>query len=91
MECGEPWVKGKTTCYCTVMYALFRTRIEVLKYSHKKSSVSFHVFFPNFVQSKRPLPSSINPHFQKEAKSTTLLVKMSFICMRMKNHFHIKG
>ena len=39
----------------------------------------------------RPLPSSKNPHFQNEAKCTTFLVKMSFICIRMKNHFHIKG
>ena len=38
-----------------------------------------------------PLPSSKNPHFQNEAKCTTFLVKMSFICMRMKNRFHIKG
>ena len=39
----------------------------------------------------RPLSSSKNPHFQNEARCTTFLVKMSFICMRMKNHFHIKG
>ena len=37
------------------------------------------------------LPSSKNPHFQSEAKCTTFLVKMSLICMRMKNHLHIKG
>ena len=39
----------------------------------------------------RPLPSSKNPHFQNEARCTTFVVKMSFICMRMKNDFHIKG
>ena len=39
----------------------------------------------------RPLPSFKNPHFQNEARCTTFLVKMSFICMRMKNDFHIKG
>ena len=38
-----------------------------------------------------PLPSSKNPHFQNEARCTTFLVKMSIICMRMKNNFHIKG
>ena len=32
-----------------------------------------------------------NPHFQNEAKCTTFLVKMSLICRRMKNRFHIKG
>ena len=37
----------------------------------------------------RPFLSSQNPHFQKEAKCSTFLVKMSFICMR--SHFHIKG
>ena len=40
---------------------------------------------------KRPLSSSKNPHFQNEAGYTTFLVKTSFICMRMKNDFHIKG
>ena len=39
----------------------------------------------------RPLPTSKNPHFQNEAKCTTFLVKMSFICVRMNTHFHIKG
>ena len=39
----------------------------------------------------RPLPSSKNPHFQNEARCTTFLVKMSFICMRIKNDFCIKG
>ena len=34
---------------------------------------------------------SKNPHFQNEAKCTTFLVKMSFICMRTKYHFHIKS
>ena len=44
-----------------------------------------------FTPCNRPLPSSKNPHFQNEARSTTFLVKMSFICMRMKNDFHING
>ena len=39
----------------------------------------------------RLLPSSKNPQFQNEAKSTTFLMKMSFICMRIEKHFHIKG
>ena len=39
----------------------------------------------------RPLPSSKNPHFQSEAKYTTFLVKMNFVCMGMKNPFHNKG
>ena len=37
------------------------------------------------------LPSFKNPRFQNEAKCTTFLGKISFICMRMKYHFHIKG
>ena len=39
----------------------------------------------------RPLLSSKNPHFQNETRCTTFLVKMSFICMRMKNNLRIKG
>ena len=39
----------------------------------------------------RPLLSSKNPHFKNEAKCTTFLVKMSFICLTIKNHFHIRG
>ena len=39
----------------------------------------------------RPLSSSKNPHFQNEARCTTFLVKMSFICMRIKGGFHITG
>ena len=35
----------------------------------------------------RPLPTSKNPHFQNEARCTTFLEKMSFICMRMENDF----
>ena len=42
-------------------------------------------------ETNRPPPSSNNPHFQHEARCTTFLVKMSFICIRMKNDFHIKG
>ena len=42
---------------------------------------------PNkYIQDSRPIPSSINPHYQP--KCATVLVK---ICIRMKNYFHIKG
>ena len=39
----------------------------------------------------RPFPSSKNSHFLHEAKCKTFVVKISFICMRIKNHFHING
>ena len=39
----------------------------------------------------RPLLGFRKPHFQNEAKCTTFLVKMSLICMKMKNRLHIKG
>ena len=38
----------------------------------------------------RPLSRSKNPLFRNEAKCTTFLVEMSFICVRMTNHFHIQ-
>ena len=52
----------------------------------------FHISFRNVHCIKnRPLPSSRNPYFQNEARCAAFLVKMSFICVRMKNDFHIKG
>ena len=41
--------------------------------------------------SNRPFPSSKNFHLQNEAKCKAFLMKMNFICMRMKNHFPING
>ena len=46
---------------------------------------------PDMEVCNRALPGSKNPHFQNEAKCTTVVVKMSFICMRIEKHFHIKG
>ena len=60
-----------------------------LKYSSRFVYFHIQVELPSDVN--RPLPSSENPHFRNEAKCTTFLVKMSFICTRMKSHFHIKG
>ena len=55
-----------------------------------RMKMSFVQFF-TFMQVNRLLPSSKNPHFQNEARYTPFLVKVSFVCMRMKNDFHIKG
>ena len=42
-------------------------------------------------RANRPFPSSKTSHFQNEAKCETFVVKMSFICIIIKNHFHING
>ena len=39
----------------------------------------------------RPFPSSKKSHFQNDAKCETFVVKMSFICIIIENHFHING
>ena len=39
----------------------------------------------------RPFPSFKKSHFQNEAKCETFVVKMSFFCIIIKNHFHING
>ena len=39
----------------------------------------------------RPFPSSKKSHFQNEAKCETFVVKMSFICIIIKNNFRING
>ena len=38
-----------------------------------------------------PFPSFITSNFQSEAKWRAFLVKMIFICMRIKNNCHING
>ena len=39
----------------------------------------------------RPFSSFKNSHFQNEAKCKNFVVKMSLICRRIKNHFHVNG
>ena len=39
----------------------------------------------------RPFPISKNPHSKNGSRCKTFLVKMSFICMIIKNPFHKKG
>jgi len=43
------------------------------------------------INGNRPFPSSKKSHFQNEAQCETFVVKMSFICIIIKNHFHING
>ena len=38
-----------------------------------------------------PFPCFKKSHFQNEAKCETFVVKMSFICIIIKNHFHINS
>ena len=44
-----------------------------------------------YLHYNRPFPSSKKSHFQNEAKCETFVVKMSFICITIENHFHING
>ena len=39
----------------------------------------------------RPFPSCKKSHLQNEARCETFVVKMSFICIIIKNHFHINS
>ena len=39
----------------------------------------------------RLFPSPKKSHFQNGAKCETFVVKMSFICIIIKNHFHVNG
>ena len=61
----------------------------------KHGLLCFVAFEPYSVRLSHSFPRNPqnpkNPHFQNEARCTTFLEKMSFICMRMKYDFHIKG
>ena len=60
--------------------------------SYTSQNSHFKIWLPmQMTCSNWPLSSSKNPHLENETKCTTLLVRMSFISMRTKNHFHIKG
>ena len=54
-------------------------------------SIQFKSYDIVVMKRNRPFPSSKNSHFQNEAKCETFVVKMSFICIIIKNHFHING
>ena len=47
--------------------------------------------YPKITHCNRPFPSSKKSHFQNKAKCETFVVKMSFICIIIENHFHING
>ena len=47
----------------------------------------FSEFYGKYFGLNRPFPSSKKSHFQNEAKCETFVVKMSFICIIIKNHF----
>ena len=49
-----------------------------------RASGVLHAHFAQSSRVNRPLPSSKNPHFQNETRCSTFLVKMSFICLKMK-------
>ena len=58
--------------------------IYVRKWFMKNSSFNSVYFY-------RPFPSSKNYHFQNEARCETFLVKMSYICMKIKNSCYINS
>ena len=58
--------------------------IQVRKWFMKNSSF-------NSVYFSRPFPSSKNYHFQNEARCENFLVKMSYICMKIKNSIYINS
>ena len=64
------------------VYSLCTLPSRAVATAHVSSTLSFSR------ADDRPLRSSKNPYFQNETKCTTFLVEMSFICKRMKNHFH---
>ena len=56
----------------------------VLKHSMLISHAGIQIWIGCFRVSK-------SFHFQNEVMCTTFLLKMCFICMRVKNHFHVNG
>ena len=82
--------KNKTTTFCFFFWTLIQS-LDLLTFANiRRKELDGISAIQVLSSANRPLPRSKNPHFQNEAKCTTFLVEMSFICMRMKNHFHFK-
>ena len=86
-SCGQGLSKSSEV-YLTSMGFVDNYLSSICKTSFFKSDTTS---VSNLMCDNRPPPSSKNPHFQNEEKCTTFLVEMNFICIRMKNHFRIKG
>ena len=70
------------------------SQVQYRHFSCFPSLRKFQLFKENtkaYIETNRPFPSSKNPHSLNEAKCKTPLVKMSFICSIIKNHFQKKG
>ena len=89
---GLPFSGGELVL--TISYKLFSDKQEESKcgaYCHQLL-VSITLQSENFSpQWDRPFLNCLVPLFQSEAACKTFHMKMSFICMWMKTHFHIKG
>ena len=89
---GIPWVwKGRLEWGSYVFLGCILGRYFLIDFYAWTKWHFWITFLGWWKLTNRPLPSSKNPHFQNEARYTSFLVKMSFICMRMKNDFPIKG
>ena len=67
------------------------TRISALFHLWRDISETGPITGNLHIVANRPFPSSKKSHFQNEAKCETFVVKMSFICIIIENHFHING
>ena len=97
-------LRRKTHSSITKFFNLSLTFFPPKRREKKKKSQGIHnarnlswrhlLFFGIFFSCgmlNRIFPSSKNSHFKNEAKCKTFLVKMSFIYVIIKKHFHING
>ena len=54
-------------------------------------STNHAITYTDMSKLNRPFPSSKKSHLRNEAKCETFVVKISFICIIIKTHFHING
>lgn len=78
---GFQEVLCSTSCVAKLKYCLYLPRRQNSLYFCLGQECAFN----------RPFPSSRGPLYKNEVRCSTLLVEMSSICLRKKNHFHIKG
>ena len=76
--------------FATFLY-FHRFMLRCAQVSPSSSQFAFYFIALHCIALNRPFLSSKIDHFQNEAKCKTNVVKMSFIYIRIKNHFHING
>ena len=73
------------------MHIAIMVKIYLIIFKFLSSRISSMLILVQLRSIRQAISSSKKSHFQSESKCETFVVKMTFICIIIKNHFHING